>query len=110
MLGQPICHRVVVVMPGADSGSILVVDDDAAVGRVLVALLEQNRFEAQYVSSGEVALALLEKRPFDVVVTDLQMPAMDGLGLLDAIGSRFSDVPVILLTAHGSVPLAVDAM
>jgi DNA-binding NtrC family response regulator len=97
-------------MAGADSGSILVVDDDAAVGRVLVALLEQNRFEAQYASSGEAALALLEKRPFDVVVTDLQMPELDGLGLLDAIGSRFSDVPVILLTAHGSVPLAVDAM
>ncbi|MEO8796524.1 MAG: sigma-54 dependent transcriptional regulator [Polyangiaceae bacterium] len=97
-------------MPGPDRGAILVVDDDAAVGRVLVALLEQQRFTAHFVTSGEAALAALESRPFDVVVSDLQMPGVDGMQLLDAIGVRFPGLPVILLTAHGSVPLAVEAM
>ena len=90
--------------------SVLVVDDDRAVGRVLVALLSQDGLEAEHVSSGREALTLLESRPYDCVLTDLRMPDMDGMELLREIAARWSDLPVIMLTAHGSVPLAVEAM
>jgi DNA-binding NtrC family response regulator len=88
----------------------LVVDDDAAMRTVLVALLKQEGFSCEHVASGSEALRSLERRPFDVVLTDLRMPDMDGLALLKAIGQKWASVPVILLTAHGSVPDAVEAM
>ena len=90
--------------------SVLVVDDDRAVGRVLVALLSQDGLEAEHVSSGKEALVLLESRPFECVLTDLRMPVMDGMELLRELSARWPDLPVIMLTAHGSVPLAVEAM
>ncbi|MBX3190943.1 MAG: sigma-54-dependent Fis family transcriptional regulator [Labilithrix sp.] len=92
---------------GAD---VLVVDDDEAIGKVLVALLEQRGFAASHVASAEEAVAALEARPFDLVLSDVRMPGMDGMALLDHVGARFPGLPVVLLTAHGSVALAVDAM
>ena len=91
-------------------GSVLVVDDDVAVGKVLTVLLAQAGHEAAHVTSGEEALARLEARPFDAVITDLQMPTMSGLALLDEIGRRWPRLPVVMLTAHGSVSTAVEAM
>jgi two-component system response regulator AtoC len=92
------------------TGSVLVVDDDAAVGIVLVALLTQAGMSAAYVAGGEAALRVLASKPADVVVTDLRMPGMDGMQLLAHITARSPDLPVIVLTAHGTVPLAVEAM
>ena len=90
--------------------SVLVVDDDLALGRVLLALLRQAGLPGEHVSSAARALAELERRPFDVVLTDLRMPGMDGMTLLSEIGSRWPGQPVLLLTAHGNVPTAVEAM
>jgi two-component system response regulator AtoC len=92
------------------TGHVLLVDDDPAVGKVLGALLAQAGIEAHHVSSAQDALNVLGTRPVDVVVTDLRMPGMDGMQLLDQISARWPDIPTILLTAHGSVPLAVEAM
>jgi DNA-binding NtrC family response regulator len=99
------------VKPG-EGGSILVVDDDEAVGTVLVALLHQAGTSATHVKDGATALRLLEQqqRRADVVVTDLRMPGMDGLQLMRQILGRWPDLPVIVLTAHGTVALAVEAM
>src|SRR5690348_11785019 len=91
-------------------GTILVVEDDAAVGTVLVALLAKHGHEAVLVDAAEKALATIESRPFDVVLSDVRMPGMDGMELLKRLGAKLPDVPVVLLTAHGSVPLAVEAM
>ncbi len=96
--------------PMAGGESILVIDDDAAIGKVLVALLRQKGFEASWVGSAEEGLGELEERPWDVVLSDVRMPGMDGLALLDEVSARHPEVPVVLLTAHGSVALAVDAM
>lgn len=90
--------------------SVLVVDDDAAVSHVLSALLGQAGFEALRASSGEEALRLLEKRRVDVIVSDVRMPGLDGLALLERVRQGWPDIPVILLTAHASVSLAVEAM
>jgi len=92
------------------TGSVLVVDDDAAVGTVLAALLAQAGMKAKHVVSGEAALRALEHEPADVVVTDLRMPGMDGMQLLSRIAAMSPGLPVIMLTAHGTVPLAVEAM
>src|SRR5688572_10664764 len=97
---------------GRDSppATVLVVDDDAAIAKVLVALLGQRGLEATCVASGEEAVKALETRPFDVVLSDVKMPGMDGMQLLDHVAARYPDLPIVLLTAHGSVALAVDAM
>lgn len=96
--------------PSGPRHSVLVVDDDLAMGRVLLALLRQAGLHGEHVPSGARAIAALERRPFDVVLTDLRMPGMDGLSLLTEIGRRWPGLPVLLLTAHGSVPTAVEAM
>jgi DNA-binding NtrC family response regulator len=93
-----------------EGSSVLVVDDDLAVGKVLSALLRQDGFEAVHVPSAEEALGVLDSRPFELVISDVRMPGMDGLELLRAIGARWPELPVVLLTAHGSVPMAVEAM
>jgi DNA-binding NtrC family response regulator len=92
------------------SGRILVVDDDPAIGTVLVALLRQAGFEARSVGSGAAALEQVESSHFDAVLSDVKMPGLDGMTLLDRLGQRHPDLPVVLLTAHGTVALAVDAM
>jgi two-component system response regulator AtoC len=93
-----------------DPARILVADDDPALGVVLEALLRQAGFAPRVVTSGEAALQILEQHAFDAILSDVKMPGMDGLALLDQLARRRPDVPVVLLTAHGTVPLAVDAM
>ncbi len=100
--------------------SVLIVDDDAAVAETLAANLEQwdprpdeldpKRFEAAFVLSGEKALAYLAEGFADVVIADLRMPGMDGLELLQRIQHDLPGTPVVMLTAHASIPLAVEAM
>ena len=89
---------------------VLVVDDDRPLGIVLTGLLRQAGIEAEHVGSAEDALSRFEARPFVAVLTDLRMPGMDGLELLRELKSRWEHVPVVMLTAHGSVDTAVEAM
>ena len=91
-------------------GNVLLVDDDPAVAKVLGALLGQAGLTVHTASNGQEALALLGRKPIDVVVSDVRMPGMDGMQLLAEVSKSWPDVPVILLTAHGTVPLAVEAM
>jgi two-component system, NtrC family, response regulator AtoC len=91
-------------------GRILIVDDDPAICTVLEALLRQAGHSALTVDSGAAALALLEVRDVDVVLSDVKMPGIDGMTLLDRLVDQRPDLPVVLLTAHGTVAMAVDAM
>ncbi len=95
---------------GEGRASVLVVDDDADLAKVLVALLVKEGYACERASSGREALSRIEARPVDAVLTDLRMPDMDGMALLAHVAKRWPQVPVILLTAHGSVPAAVEAM
>ena len=90
--------------------SVLVVDDDLALGKVVIALLSQDGIDARCVRSGAAALESLAERPADAVITDLRMPGMDGMALLGKIIAEHPGTPVIMFTAHGTVPLAVEAM
>ena len=91
-------------------GTVLLVDDDPAVAKVLGALLTQAGLTTYPARDGQEALALLASKPVDVVVSDVRMPGMDGLQVLAEVSRGWPDIPVILLTAHGTVPLAVEAM
>src|SRR5437773_1478402 len=95
---------------GQPAGHVLVVDDDRAVATVLDALLQQDGLQSSQVASAEEALEELGRRDVDAIVTDVRMPGMDGLQLLHEVRTRFPEVAVIVMTAHGTVPLAVEAM
>jgi two-component system response regulator AtoC len=90
--------------------TVLVVDDDPAVGRVLSGLLIQAGWRSRWVSSGAQALAELQKLPTDLMITDLRMDGMNGMELLARTRAEFPEIPVVVLTAHGTVPIAVEAM
>jgi two-component system response regulator AtoC len=90
--------------------NVLIVDDDAAVGTVLGALLRQAGLAPHHETSGAAALAALERRPFDLAITDLRMPGLDGMALLGHLRRAWPELPVVMLTAHGNVQLAVEAM
>src|SRR6266853_1274999 len=89
---------------------VLVVDDELSLRKVLAATLQREGYEVQVASDGEEALAALDRDGADVVVTDLVMPKMDGLSLLRKVVVSHPDVPVIVVTAHGRVDSAVEAM
>ena len=91
--------------------SILVVDDSAVDRRLAGALLEKNTYlEVRYAENGLVAMKEIEREAPDIVVTDLQMPEMDGLQLVLKIGQDNPDIPVVLMTAHGSESIAAQAL
>ena len=89
---------------------VLVVDDDPAVGKVLGKLLAQDGVDSVHVPSAAGALAELARAYFDLVITDLKMPGMDGLELLRTVRGSYPETPVVLITAYGTVPDAVEAM
>jgi two-component system response regulator AtoC len=91
-------------------GSVLLVDDDPAVAKVLGALLVQAGLTVHTAKSGAEALELLRQKPIDVVVSDVRMPGMSGLELLAEVTRSGPEVPIVLMTAHGTVPMAVEAM
>jgi two-component system response regulator AtoC len=89
---------------------VLVVDDEANTRRVLEIMLQKMGHETRAACNGQEALALAQRESFDLVLTDLRMPGMDGLALLDALRTQKIETPVILLTAYGTVESAVQAM
>jgi DNA-binding NtrC family response regulator len=81
---------------------VLIVDDEPASRELLEIILADAGYETESVSGGNAALARLGARSFDVVVSDLQMPGMDGIALTQEIRSRAPDTEVLILTAFGS--------
>ncbi|MGA3293362.1 MAG: sigma-54 dependent transcriptional regulator [Candidatus Acidiferrales bacterium] len=90
--------------------SILVVEDEAKMRRLLELQLAEEGFQARTAPDAETGLQLLNKEPFDLVVTDFKLPGMNGLEFLHAVKRVDADLPVIMMTAHGTVESAVDAM
>ncbi len=88
---------------------ILLVDDDASLLRLLSMRLKAAGFEVATATSGRQALARLPTFQPRVIITDLRMEGMDGLALFNEVHDRYPSLPVIILTAHGTIPDAVDA-
>ncbi len=89
---------------------VLIVDDERKMRRVLQILLEQMGLESIPTANAEEALERFAAEKVDLILTDLKMPGMSGVELLDKIRAIDPDVPVIVLTAHGTVQTAVAAM
>jgi two-component system response regulator HydG len=89
---------------------ILIVDDEEALCRALEGDLRRRGFDAFYRTSGARALETIRTEPIDVVVTDLNMPGMTGLELCERVVANRPDLPVIVLTAFGSLETAVGAI
>jgi two-component system, NtrC family, response regulator AtoC len=89
---------------------ILVVDDELNMRLVLKTLLKKEGYDVATASDGLEALKILKNGDVDVVVTDMKMPRLDGMGLLDRVMNDYPLTPVILITAHGTVATAVDAL
>ncbi|MCO6509513.1 MAG: sigma-54-dependent Fis family transcriptional regulator [Aridibacter famidurans] len=90
--------------------SILVVDDEKSQREILEMILSGEGYDVTTASSGEAAMKFVEKRHFDLVLTDLKMTGMSGLDLLKELTDYDKSIIVVLLTAHGSVDSAVDAL
>jgi two-component system NtrC family response regulator len=89
---------------------IVVVDDEPAQRTVLAGFLRKRGMEALPAASADDALRLVSERAVDLVLTDLNMPGKDGLTLLDGVRAANPEIPVIVMTAFGTVSTAVDAM
>src|SRR3569623_1731359 len=93
----------------AKKGKILLIDDDPGLLRLISIRLQAAGYDVVPMDSGERALAQFSLHRPQVVVTDLKMNGMDGMAVFDAIHQRHPMVPVIILTAHGTIPDAVAA-
>jgi len=89
--------------------NILLVDDDKGLLQLIAMRLSASGYAVTAVESGEAALASLEVNRPQLVVTDLRMEGIDGLALVDAIHRKAPGIPVVILTAHGTIPDAVSA-
>ena len=93
-----------------DKPHILVVDDDKNALQGYLKVLSQDEFSVEGAATGYEALKKIEKQSFDIVISDIRMPQLDGLTLLREIQKRDPDVTVVLVTAFGTIDSAVEAM
>jgi DNA-binding NtrC family response regulator len=89
---------------------ILVVDDELNMRLVLTAMLKKEGFEVSSACNGREALQILRSGTTSVVITDLKMPDIDGMQLLARIAEQYPQIPVIMITAHGTIATAVEAL
>ncbi len=90
--------------------TILIVDDERGQREILQTILEAERYETATAAGGQEALALLDEREFDVILTDLKMQGMSGMELLERLLAADPQQCIIMMTAHGTVDSAVEAM
>jgi two-component system response regulator AtoC len=94
----------------SEKKTILVVDDEQSMRLVLSAMLKKEGYRVAAAADGLEALDLIKKKDFSVVVTDLKMPRLGGIGLLKRVTEKYPSLPVIIVTAHGTIANAVEAV
>ena len=92
------------------NATVLVVDDEKVVRDGCSRILSPEGFQVLTAENGQIALKILDRQPANVILCDLKMPVMGALGVLEAVGQRYPDIPVIIITGHGTVESAVDCM
>ncbi|MGH8256295.1 MAG: response regulator, partial [Steroidobacteraceae bacterium] len=95
--------------PNKRKARILVVDDDPGLLRLLTIRLRAENYDVEAMENGVQALAAASRFRPDLVISDLRMDQLDGIGLLKELQHRWPGLKVILLTAHGTIPDAVQA-
>ena len=89
---------------------ILVIDDERSIRNALKDILEYEKYNIDLAEDGIEGLAILEKGTFDLVLCDIKMPKMDGIELLPKIFEISSDIPVVMISGHGNIETAVEAI
>ena len=89
---------------------VLVIDDERSIRRSLREILEYEKFEVLEAEDAKQALTLIESNQFDLILCDVKMPGMDGMELLDQLMNKHAEVPVIMISGHGSIDNAVEAI
>ena len=92
------------------NATVLVVDEEKVVRDGCNRILTPEGFQVLTAENGQDALEVLDRQPANVILCDLKMPVMGALGVLEAVGQRYPDIPVIIITGHGTVESAVDCM
>src|SRR5262245_66393741 len=95
---------------GAPMRRVLVVDDEENIRLVLKTLLKRHGYDVEVADGGESALTLVDSFGPDVILTDVRMPKMNGLDLLATLKAKQNPATVIVMSAYGSVDLALEAM
>jgi len=90
--------------------TVLIVDDEKNYPPILSAILEEEGYETLTANNGIAALEIVQNSDIDLVLTDMKMPLMDGIELLERVKTIDPELPVIMMTAHGTVEKAVEAM
>jgi two-component system response regulator AtoC len=103
------CPFAAVTAAALDVKRVLVADDELNMRRVLEAILRREGYDDVTAANGLEALGG-RKDGVHTVITDLKMPGLDGMGLLKRLSADYPDVPVVMITAHGSVESAVEAV
>ncbi|MBP1604337.1 MAG: ntrC, partial [Acidobacteria bacterium] len=88
---------------------ILVIDDEAAIRDSMRMILEYEGYEFLAAATGEEGIALVERESVDLVFLDIKMPGMDGLEVLGRLKAVAEDLPVVMISGHGTVATAVEA-
>jgi DNA-binding response OmpR family regulator len=94
----------------ADKPTILIVDDEALVRRVLGDALRRSGYTIESAASGHEALERLQEPGVDLLLLDLQLGDLDGVEVMRAARQRWPQLPIVMLTAHGSLPSAIEAV
>ncbi|MFN0158155.1 MAG: sigma-54-dependent transcriptional regulator [Bacteroidota bacterium] len=89
--------------------SVLVVDDEKAIRDSIRMTLEYEKFDVQFAEDGPAAIAKVAGAAFDLVLLDIKMPGMDGLKVLQTIKDQHPDLPVVMISGHGTIETAVEA-
>jgi DNA-binding NtrC family response regulator len=89
--------------------TILVVDDEASIRRTLREILEYEDFAVEEAVDGQEALDMIEAHQYDLVLLDVKMPERDGMEVLEEIASSTADLPVVMISGHGTIETAVEA-
>lgn len=90
--------------------NILIVDDERNIRNTMKELLELEGYKCMTTENGVKALELCRSNPFDLVISDIKMPEMDGVELLSVIGKEFEHIPMIMVSGHGTIDTAVECI
>ena len=93
-----------------EQGIVLVVDDEKSQRDILKTILEDEGYDVEVSANASNALNFIKERSFDIILTDLKMPGSDGIDLLQKVLNKNTLMCVIIMTAHGTIDTAVEAM
>ena len=90
--------------------TILIIDDEKSIRKTLAEILTYEGYNIDEASDGEEGLKKFKEKTFDLVLCDIKMPKLDGIEFLEKAKEINSDVPVIIISGHGNIETAVDAV